>query len=60
MKLPVVDDLQDYIETFEGEFDNPYLIAVLSGHTQSVRSISGYGNIIISGSYDSTVRYGIY
>ncbi|KAF6071999.1 WD domain, G-beta repeat family protein [Candida albicans] len=55
-KLPVVDDSQDYIETFEGEFDNPYLIAVLSGHTQSVRSISGYGNIIISGSYDSTVR----
>ena len=26
----LVDDLQDYIETFEGEFDNPYLIAVLS------------------------------
>lgn len=36
--------------------DNPYLVAVLVGHTQSVRSVSGYGNIIISGSYDTTVR----
>ncbi|KAG7664889.1 CDC4 [[Candida] subhashii] len=43
--------------TFDSsEIDNPYLLHVLSGHTQSVRSISGYGNIIISGSYDSTVR----
>lgn len=43
--------------TFDSsEVDNPYLLHVLSGHTQSVRSISGYGNIIISGSYDSTVR----
>lgn len=38
------------------EIDNPFLIAVLSGHTQSVRSVCGHGNIIISGSYDSTVR----
>lgn len=55
-KLPLVNELENISETFDGEFDNPYLIAVLSGHTQSVRSISGYGNIIISGSYDSTVR----
>ncbi|KAK6458885.1 F box protein, for ubiquitin dependent degradation [Scheffersomyces xylosifermentans] len=38
------------------EIENPYLVAVLSGHTGSVRSVSAYGNIIISGSYDSTVR----
>lgn len=35
---------------------NPYLVALLLGHTQSVRSVTGYGNIIISGSYDTTVR----
>lgn len=35
---------------------NPYLVKVLSGHTQSVRSVSAYGNIIVSGSYDATVR----
>ncbi|RCK59485.1 Cell division control protein 4 [Candida viswanathii] len=58
-KLPIVDESAEPTnnpEPFDGEYDNPYLIAVLSGHTQSVRSISGYGNIIISGSYDSTVR----
>ncbi|KAL6454726.1 CDC4 Cell division control protein 4 [Candida maltosa Xu316] len=55
-KLPVVDDISFTQEPFDEEYENPYLIAVLSGHTQSVRSISGYGNIIISGSYDSTVR----
>lgn len=38
------------------DLDNPYLVAVLSGHTHSVRSVSGYGNIIVSGSYDTTVR----
>lgn len=36
--------------------DNPYLVHVLLGHTLSVRSVTGYGNIIISGSYDTTVR----
>lgn len=35
---------------------NPYLVALLFGHTQSVRSVTGHGNIIISGSYDTTVR----
>lgn len=35
---------------------NPYLVALLLGHTQSVRSVTGYGNIIISGSYDTTIR----
>lgn len=35
---------------------NPYIVAILTGHTQSVRSVTGYGNIIVSGSYDTTVR----
>lgn len=61
-KLPISNEDDDEGEdvdkrTFDSsESDNPYLIAVLSGHSQSVRSVSGHGNIIISGSYDSTVR----
>ncbi|RLV91861.1 Cell division control protein 4 [Spathaspora sp. JA1] len=64
-KLPLCEDTEQEQEDVEvrsdntfdsSEIDNPFLIAVLSGHTQSVRSISGFGNIIISGSYDSTVR----
>ncbi|KAG4304956.1 hypothetical protein PORY_001631 [Pneumocystis oryctolagi] len=35
---------------------NPYYIRTLIGHTNSVRAISGHNNILISGSYDSTVR----
>lgn len=32
--------------------ENPYFIGVLRGHMASVRTVSGYGNIVISGSYD--------
>lgn len=35
---------------------NPYFRYLLTGHTGSVRAIAGSGNILISGSYDSTVR----
>ena len=35
---------------------NPYFIRKLEGHTQSVRAIAGYGDTLVSGSYDCTVR----
>lgn len=35
---------------------NPYLRHVLQGHTNSVRAIAGHANILVSGSYDTTVR----
>ncbi|KAI9207575.1 WD40-repeat-containing domain protein, partial [Polychytrium aggregatum] len=35
---------------------NPYFMHVLTGHSGSVRAIAGYGNILVSGSYDSSVR----
>ncbi|KOS22110.1 Cell division control protein 4 [Escovopsis weberi] len=38
------------------ESDCPYFIRALTGHTHSVRAISAYGDILVSGSYDSTVR----
>ncbi|KAK9763751.1 SCF ubiquitin ligase complex subunit cdc4, variant 2 [Basidiobolus ranarum] len=35
---------------------NPFLINTLTGHTHSVRAIAGLGNLVVSGSYDTTVR----
>jgi F-box and WD-40 domain protein CDC4 len=57
-KLPIAPENEEAPQPTQdyNENENPYLIAVLMGHTHAVRSISGYGNIIISGSYDSTVR----
>ncbi|GEQ68496.1 hypothetical protein JCM33374_g2164 [Metschnikowia sp. JCM 33374] len=50
-------DLISETKTFDSKDpNNPYLVCILSGHTQSVRSVTGYGNIVISGSYDTTVR----
>ena len=36
--------------------DNPYYLRTLSGHSNSVRAIAAYGDTLISGSYDTTVR----
>lgn len=47
-----------YIQTGPPANDSecPYFIRILSGHTSSVRSIAAHGDILVSGSYDSTVR----
>lgn len=56
-RLPLVEDSCETDGTFDcGEAENPYLVMVLAGHTQSVRTVCGYGNLVISGSYDTTVR----
>lgn len=36
--------------------DNPNFVTILKGHTASVRAVTGFANILISGSYDSTAR----
>ncbi|ORX54302.1 hypothetical protein BCR36DRAFT_348454 [Piromyces finnis] len=36
--------------------NNPYFLKLLNGHTDSVRAIAGSGNVLVSGSYDHTVR----
>ncbi|KAK9703317.1 SCF ubiquitin ligase complex subunit cdc4 [Basidiobolus ranarum] len=36
--------------------NNPYLLHTLTGHTHSVRALAGHGNLVVSGSYDCTVR----
>ncbi|KAJ1964913.1 SCF ubiquitin ligase complex subunit cdc4 [Dipsacomyces acuminosporus] len=35
---------------------NPYFVRVLEGHSESVRAVVGFGNMIVSGSYDFTIR----
>ena len=46
LRSPVVYDSPDV---------NPYFVGVLKGHVASVRTVSGHGNIVISGSYDNTL-----
>lgn len=56
-RLPLVEDSCESDGTFDcGDAENPYLVMVLAGHTQSVRTVCGYGNLVVSGSYDTTVR----
>ncbi|AET41139.1 SCF ubiquitin ligase complex subunit CDC4 Ecym_7301 [Eremothecium cymbalariae DBVPG len=35
--------------------DNPFFVGVLRGHMASVRTVSGHGNIVVSGSYDNNL-----
>jgi F-box and WD-40 domain protein CDC4 len=51
-KLPHANDLP----TFEVNIENAYLLNVLTGHENSIRDIAAYGDTIVSGSYDCTVR----
>lgn len=59
-KLPLDNESDDCVKETQvydsKDAENPYLVSILSGHTNSVRTVTGYGNIIISGSYDTTVR----
>jgi len=53
-KLPDESDQGDDYD--ENDVVNPYFVCVLRGHTASVRAVTGFGNLIVSGSYDHTVR----
>jgi F-box and WD-40 domain protein CDC4 len=53
-KLPLVE--KDTPWTPVNSNPNPYFKFLLNGHTSSVRALSGQGNILVSGSYDTTVR----
>ncbi|TAQ86854.1 hypothetical protein B7494_g4816 [Chlorociboria aeruginascens] len=47
-----------YIQTGPpaNDADCPYFLRVLSGHTHSVRAIAAHQDVLVSGSYDNTVR----
>ncbi|KAJ3229448.1 SCF ubiquitin ligase complex subunit cdc4 [Chytriomyces hyalinus] len=42
--------------TYDNSGNNPFFLHTLTGHTNSVRAIAGHGRILVSGSYDCTVR----
>lgn len=43
-------------ESAPPENSDGYFLRVLQGHASSVRALSGHGNTVVSGSYDTTVR----
>jgi F-box and WD-40 domain protein CDC4 len=59
-KLPSIaenDDITDSNGTHLLEPEqNPYHLATLKGHTQSIRAVTAHGNIVVSGSYDNDVN----
>ncbi|KAI8621009.1 hypothetical protein BC830DRAFT_1224959 [Chytriomyces sp. MP71] len=42
--------------TYDDAGTNPWFVHTLTGHTNSVRAIAGHGRVLVSGSYDATVR----
>ncbi|KAI9345668.1 hypothetical protein BDR26DRAFT_142639 [Obelidium mucronatum] len=51
----VVHTHGDENNTYESG-QNPFSMHVLTGHSNSVRAIAGHGRVLVSGSYDHTVR----
>lgn len=56
-KLPHSDEPR-YSSSNHAQSDEkcPYLIHILTGHQHTVRAITAYGDTLVSGSYDCTVR----
>lgn len=55
-RLPGADD-EDYDSKVAfADADNPYFLAELRGHEESVRAVCGHGDVAVSGSYDFKVR----
>ncbi|KAJ5816346.1 hypothetical protein N7447_008579 [Penicillium robsamsonii] len=54
-KLPQPGDSK-YLPPAPTDEECPYLVRVLTGHQHSVRALTAYGNTLVSGSYDCTVR----
>jgi F-box and WD-40 domain protein CDC4 len=55
-KLPCPNDLPTYGADSLADTEKSYLLNVLTGHEKTIRDIAAYGDTIVSGSYDSTVR----
>lgn len=55
-RLPAYED-EDYDSKVAfNDKDNPYFVAELRGHEDSVRAVCGHQNLAVSGSYDFRVR----
>lgn len=55
-RLPGPDDPDYDSVSALNDYDNPYFLAELRGHTDSVRALCGAGNVAVTGSYDHRVR----
>ena len=57
-KLPGPEDEPSppFTEATVNDAECPYFIRTLAGHQHSVRAIAAYGDTLVSGSYDCTVR----
>ncbi|KAK9254042.1 WD40-repeat-containing domain protein [Lipomyces tetrasporus] len=56
-KLPDLETDAEYLpETVPDNDDGPFFLRALHGHTHTVRVISGHGDLLVSGSYDTFVR----
>ncbi|KAK9367363.1 WD40-repeat-containing domain protein [Lipomyces kononenkoae] len=56
-KLPDLERDAEYLpEGVQDNDDGPFFLRALHGHTHSVRAISGRGDLLVSGSYDTFVR----
>ncbi|CAI7666663.1 unnamed protein product [Penicillium bialowiezense] len=55
-KLPRPGDQEILENPSQADEECPYLVHVLRGHEHTVRSMAAYGDIVVSGSYDCTVR----
>ncbi|KAK9354795.1 WD40-repeat-containing domain protein [Lipomyces doorenjongii] len=56
-KLPDLERDAEYLpEGVPDNDDGPFFLRALHGHTHSVRAISGRGDLLVSGSYDTFVR----
>lgn len=54
---PVPDHITDeQLDAAGPDSGGAYFLRSLQGHASSVRALSGHGNTVVSGSYDSTVR----
>lgn len=55
-RLPGPDDPDYDSVSALNDYENPYFLAELRGHTDSVRALCGAGNVAVTGSYDHRVR----
>ncbi|KEQ69490.1 WD40 repeat-like protein [Aureobasidium namibiae CBS 147.97] len=55
-RLPLANDIPTYQAASLADVENTYSLSVLTGHQKTIRAMAAYGDTIVSGSFDCTVR----
>ena len=55
-RLPKIGERSVFETNSNATDNNPFFQRVLAGHSHSVRAIAAHGDVLVSGSYDNTVR----